>query len=108
MRNQQLIQSVASVIALLCLATGWLNIFSPEINNLLYRKVFYIAIGVSFIFQAPLLSNPNYKYPMYIASGLCIIGAFLPLESQFASIKTIGLFAGVILSLFNRPRVPRQ
>lgn len=108
MRNQQLIQSVTSVIALLCLATGWLNIFSPEINNLLYRKVFYIAIGVSFIFQAPLLSNPNYKYPMYIAAGLCIIGAFLPLESQFASIKTIGLFAGVILSLFNRPRVPRQ
>ncbi len=108
MRNQQLIQSVTSVIALLCLATGWLNIFSPEINNLLYRKVFYVAIGVSFIFQAPMLSNPNYKYPMYIAAGLCIIGAFLPVESQFASIKTIGLFAGVILSLFNRPRVPRQ
>ena len=107
MRNQQLIQSVASIVALVCLVVGWFNFFSPEINDFLYRKVFYIAIAVSFIFQAPLLSNPNYKYPMYIAAGLCIIGAFLPADSRLSSVKTIGLFAGVLLSMFNRPRAPR-
>ena len=47
-------------------------------------------------------------YPMYIAAGLCIIGAFLPTDSQYSNIKTIGLFAGVILSIFNRPRQTRQ
>jgi len=44
---------------------------------------------------------------MYGAAALCMIGAFLPLESNFDSVKTIGLFAGVIISIFNRQRVQR-
>lgn len=45
---------------------------------------------------------------MYAAAALCIIGAFLPEDSQFSAIKTIGLFAGVIMSIFNRPRQLRK
>ncbi len=98
------LQGIISIAALACLLVGWFNLLSPEINEFLYQKLFYILIGISFIFQAPLLSNKNFLYPMYVAAGLCIIGALLPRESQFAAIKTIGLFAGVILSIFNRPR----
>ncbi len=98
------LQGVISIAALACLVIGWFNLLSPEINELLQRRLFYLLIGVSFIFQAPVLSNKNYLYPMYVAAGLCIVGAFLPLDSRFAAIKTIGLFAGVIMSMFNRPR----
>lgn len=108
MNNQIKIQGIISIAAILCLLAGWFNFFSPEINNLLYHKVFYVLIGVSFFLQAPTLTNRKFLYPMYIAAALCVIGAFLPAESQFSGIKTIGLLAGVIISLFNRPRQTRQ
>ncbi|WP_261510268.1 hypothetical protein [Chryseobacterium paludis] len=100
--NQQAIQGIISVIALICLATGWFKFFSPEINDILSRRVFYILIGISFAVQAPFLSNRNFVYPMYAAAGLCIVGAFLPLESRLAGMKTLGLLGGIILSLSNR------
>ena len=106
--NTQTIQGILSIGAILCLVVGFFNLFSPEINDLLYNKLFYILIGVSFFFQAPTLGNKNLLYLMYAAAALCVIGAFLPKESQFGMIKTIGLFAGVILSIFNRPKVSRQ
>lgn len=103
MRNQQSIQGILSIVALLCLAAGWFNFFSPEINNLLSKKIFYILIGVSFFLQAPFLSNKNFVYAMYAAAGLCIIGAFFPPEWKISGIKTLGLLAGIILSFSNRP-----
>ena len=101
-QNLQTAQGIISVLAIVCLAIGWFNLFSPEVNNILSRRVFYIIVGVSFILQAPLLVNKKFVYPMYAAAGLCIIGAFLPYESKIAGIKTLGLLAGVILSLSNR------
>ncbi|AZB21468.1 hypothetical protein EG338_04705 [Kaistella haifensis] len=106
--NTQTIQGILSIAALLCLIVGFFNLFSPEINDLLYNKIFYVLIGASFIFQAPTLLNKNFIFPMYAAAALCIIGAFLPEDSQFSAIKTIGLFAGVIMSIFNRPRQLRN
>ena len=106
--NTQSIQGILSIAALLCLIVGFFNLFSPEINDFLYHRIFYVLIGASFIFQAPTLTNKNFLYPMYAAAALCIIGAFLPLDSSFTSIKTIGLFAGVLLSIFNRPRPVRR
>ncbi len=106
--NTQTIQGILSIAALFCLIVGFFNLFSPEINALLYHQLFYLLIGLSFFFQAPTLANKKFLYPMYIAAALCVIGAFIPTESRFAAIKTIGLFAGVILSLFNRPRAQRQ
>ncbi|SIP91459.1 hypothetical protein SAMN05880574_10282 [Chryseobacterium sp. RU37D] len=103
MRNQQSIQGILSVVALLCLAAGWFNLFSQEINDLLSRKVFYVLIGVSFFLQAPLLTNKNFVYAMYAAAAICVIGAFLPQDSKLSSLKTIGLLAGIILSFVNRP-----
>ncbi len=108
MRNTQTIQGLLSIGALICLLAGWFNFFSPEINDFLYQRMFYALIGLSFFFQAPTLANRNYLYPMYIAAALCIIGAFLPFDSRFAVIKTIGLFGGVLISLFNRPKPMRQ
>ena len=106
--NTQTIQGILSIAALVCLVIGFFNLLSPELNNLLYQKFFYILIGASFFLQAPTLTNKNFLYPMYISAGLCIIGAFLPTDSQYSNIKTIGLFAGVILSILNRPRQTRQ
>lgn len=106
--NNQAIQGILSIAALICLVIGFFKLFSPEINDILYNKLFYILIGVSFIFQAPTLSNKNLLYPMYAAAALCIIGAFLPADSEFAMMKTIGLFGGVILSIFSRPKMVRK
>lgn len=108
MKNPQALQAIVSVAALICLLAGWFNFFTPEINEFLYQKLFYILIGLSFILMAPVLTNRNFVYPMYIAGALCIIGAFIPMENRFSAVKTIGLFAGVIISLFNRPRMPRR
>lgn len=102
-QNLQTAQGIISVLAIICLIAGWFNIFSAEINELLSRKLFYILIGLSFVLQAPLLSNSKFIYPMYAAAGLCIVGAFLPIDSKFSAIKTIGLLAGVIISFSNRP-----
>ncbi|MCA6067398.1 hypothetical protein JI747_009440 [Chryseobacterium sp. RG1] len=104
MRNQQSTQGILSIIALVCLAAGWFNFFSPEINNLLSRKVFYVLIGISFFLQAPLLSNKNFVYAMYAAAAICVLGGlFIPLGTKLESIKTIGLLGGIILSIVNRP-----
>ncbi|GAB0155605.1 hypothetical protein CHRYSEOSP005_08660 [Chryseobacterium sp. Alg-005] len=103
MKNQQTTQGVISIIALICLAAGWFNLFSPEINNLLSRKVFYILIGISFFLQAPMLSNKNFMYAMYGAAALCIIGALFPPEWKISGIKTLGVLGGIILSFSNRP-----
>ena len=106
--NTTTIQGILSIGALVCILIGFFNLLSPEINEFLYQRLFYILIGASFFVQAPTLTNKNFIYPMYAAAGLCIIGAFLPTDSQYSYIKTIGLFAGVILSIFNRPRQTRQ
>lgn len=108
MKNSNTIQGVLSILALICLAVGWFNIFPQEITDLLYQRFFYILIGLSFVFQAQSFLNKKFVYLMYIAAGLCIIGAFLPFDSQFARIKTIGLFTGVIVSIFNRQRISRD
>lgn len=108
MKNAKTIQGILSIAALFCIAVGWFNLFSPEINSFLSGKLFYILIGISFFLMAPTLTNKSYLYPMYLAGVLCIVGALLPAESRFSAIKTIGLFAGVIFSLFNRPRISRN
>lgn len=100
--NSQSIQGILSIGALICLAVGWLKLFSPEINDLLYNKVFYILIGLSFFFMAQTYPNQTHKYISYAAAALCVIGPFLPGEMSF--LKTVGLFAGVILTFFARPR----
>ncbi|SDQ50978.1 hypothetical protein SAMN05421664_1860 [Chryseobacterium soldanellicola] len=103
-QNLQAIQGVISILAIVCLAIGWFNLFSPEVNALLSKRIFYIIVGISFILQAPLLVNKKFVYPMYAAAAFCIIGAFLPYELKITSgMKTLGLLAGVILSLSNRP-----
>ncbi|MCJ7933726.1 MAG: hypothetical protein MUW56_08855 [Chryseobacterium sp.] len=103
-QQQQSIQGILSIAALICLAIGWFNLFSPEINHLLSRKVFYILIGASFFIQAPTLTNKNFVYAMYAAAGICVIGAFLPESSNLSWVKTVGLLGGIILSLSNRKR----
>lgn len=108
MRRFQTIQGILSVAALFCLVVGWFNIFSPEITELLNSRVFYFLIGVSFVFQAQLIPNKQMVFAMYAAAALCIVGAFLPFNSDLAAIKTIGLFAGVIISMFNRQRRPQN
>ncbi|MCY0969799.1 hypothetical protein [Chryseobacterium wangxinyae] len=100
--NLQMAQGVISVLAILCLVVGWFHLFSPEINDILSRKLFYLLIGLSFILQAPFLANEKFKYPMYAAAALCIAGAFLPIDSNLSFIKTIGLLGGVIISFTNR------
>ena len=102
MQNTQSIQGILSIGALICLAVGWFNLFSPQLNHILYNIVFYVLIGLSFYFAASSYPNKNYQYISYVAAALCIVGAFLPLDSRFAGIKIIGLFAGAIISFFNR------
>ena len=106
--NTQSIQGILSIAALVCLVIGFFKLFSPEVNEFLYNRLFYILIGASFILQAPTLTNRNFLYPMYLAAALCIVGAFMRPDSQLNMIKTIGLFAGVILSIFSRPRLTKK
>lgn len=108
MKNNATLQGIVSIAALACLLIGWFNMFSPEMNDFLYQKMFYALIGVSFLLQAPSLANPKYIYPMYAAAALCIIGAVLPDSLGLSFLKTIGLFGGVIISLIGRPRVQRK
>jgi len=104
MKNQQSIQGILSIIALVCLAAGWFNLFSPEINTLLSRRIFYILIGASFFLQAPYLKNKNFTYAMYAAAVICVLGGLLiPIGSRMESLKTIGLLGGIILSFTSRP-----
>lgn len=105
MQNSSTIQGVLSVAALFCLAAGWMNLFSPEINDLLYDKLFYILIGASFALMAQGYPNKNHRYISYTAAALCVVGALVP--DQFAVIKSIGLFTGVLLPFFARPRIKR-
>lgn len=106
--NTSTIQGVLSIAALICLVAGFFKIFSPEINEFLYNRLFYLLIGMSFFFQAPTLSNRNFLYPMYAAAALCVVGAFMRQDSQLEIIKTIGLFAGVILSIVGKPKITRS
>jgi hypothetical protein len=39
---------------------------------------------------------------MYIAAGVCIVGSFLPVDSELSFVKTIGLLGGVIISFSSR------
>ena len=98
------INGILSVTVLLCLVVGWTEPFSPELNDLIYHKLFYLLIGVSFVIQSKMMDKKNMQYMMYAAAALCIIGAYLPIDSQYSYIKTIGLFGGVILSVINRPK----
>lgn len=98
------IQAIVSFAALGCLLVGWIKPFPDNVNDIIYNQVFYILVGASFVLQAPTLSNTKLKIPMYIAAGLCIVGAFLPLSSGLGNAKTIGLIGGVLISLFGRNR----
>ncbi|PIF44082.1 hypothetical protein CLU96_1010 [Chryseobacterium sp. 52] len=102
MNQQQSLQGILSIAAIVCMAVGWFNLFSPEINELLSRKIFYVLIGASFFVQAPLLSNRNFMYGMYAAAAICVIGAFFPTDSKLSMLKTIGLLGGIIISFTNR------
>ena len=103
MKNLQMAQGIISLLAILCLVVGWFNLFpSQEINDIISNKLFYLLIGLSFILQAPLLSNSKFTYPMYGAAALCIVGAFIPLGHDLSFIKTVGLFGGVIITFANR------
>ncbi len=108
MKNNTELQGILSIAALVCLVIGCSILLSPEINALLSNQLFYVLIGVSFILQAPTLSNQKFIYPMYLAAALCIIGAFLPVNLGLTFLKTIGLIGGVIISLMARPKMPRQ
>lgn len=103
--NLQAAQGILSILAIICIAVGWFNLFSEDINSFLSRRLFYILIGLSFILQAPTLVNNKFTYPMYVAAALCIIGGFLPLDSSFVSIKTLGLLVGVVISFMNRSQM---
>ena len=103
--NYSTIQGVLSIGALICLIIGWFGLLSPELNDLIYHKIFYVLIGLSFFFSAQTYPNPTHKYIAYAAAALCIIGAFLP--ENLAFLKTIGLLAGVALTFIARPRPVR-
>lgn len=102
------LQGILSIAALICIVVGFFNLFSPAINSFLYDKLFYLLIGASFLLQASTLANKNMVYPMYIAAALCIVGAFMRPDTQLSAIKTIGLIAGVLISIFNRPKLTRN
>jgi len=106
--NTTTLQGILSLGAIICIIAGFFNLFSPEVNEFLYQRMFYILIGASFFLQAPTFMNKNFVYPMYMAAGLCIVGAFMRPDSQLAIVKTIGLLAGVLMSIFQRPKMRQQ
>ena len=101
--NIPMLQGVISISSLLCLAAGWFNFFSPEINAMLSNIVFYILIGLSFVLASLSYTNQNHKYLAYAAAAMCITGPFLPPNLQV--VKTIGLFAGIALTFIARPKM---
>lgn len=102
MQRLKTYNAILSVLILLCLVVGWTKPFNFETNVLIYNRLLYLLIGISFFIQTRLFQIQKMIYPMYVAIACCIIGAFLPLESKFSAIKTIGLFTGIIISIFNR------
>lgn len=108
MRNYQALIAATSIGAILCLVVGWFGLFSPDINYLISKRVFYVLVGASFIIQAQVLVDRRFYYPLIVAGILCIVGAFLPLDSEIAVIKTVGLLGGVIISMFSRNRVSKD
>jgi hypothetical protein len=96
--------AILSVLILLCIIIGWFKPFSSEINVMVKYRLLYMLFGLSFILQAQLLDNTQLKYALYAAAACCTIGALVPLESDFTALKTIGLIAGVIITIFNRKR----
>ncbi len=104
-QNMQMLQGILAIAAIICLGIGWFQVLSPEVNDILHNKVFYVLIGLSFILSAQTYPNQTYKYISYAAAALCIVGPFLP--ANLAMLKTVGLLAGVILSFFGRPKLRR-
>lgn len=102
MQKLKTYNSIVSILALLCLAVGWIKPFNFEMNVMIYNRLLYIFFGIGFLLQTKISLNPKMIYPMYAAACLCIFGAFLPLEGQWKAIKSIGLFAGIIITFFNR------
>ncbi|MBS1548703.1 MAG: hypothetical protein JSS94_02380 [Bacteroidetes bacterium] len=97
--------AILSVLILLCLVVGWTKPFSFDLNVLIYNRLFFILVGISFFLQTKMVPyTQKILYVMYAAIACCVIGAFLPLESSFTNLKTIGLFAGIIITFFNRPK----
>jgi hypothetical protein len=85
------------------LVVGWTKPFSFDLNVLIYNRLFYILIAIGFFLQTRIFAYNSYKlYISYAAIALCIIGAILPLESPWSAMKSIGLFAGIIVTFFNR------
>ena len=105
LQNLQMLQGIVAIAAIICLVVGWFQMLSPELNDLLGNKLFYILIGVSFILSAQTYVNSTYKNISYAAAALCIVGPFLP--ANLAMLKTVGLLVGVVLSFFGRPKVRR-
>ncbi|MDR7721935.1 hypothetical protein [Riemerella anatipestifer] len=66
--DKRTLQSIVSVAAILCIVVGWVNPFSPEINYIISRQVFYILVGGSFILMGGML--PNQKILLFnVSSG---------------------------------------
>ncbi len=98
------INGVLSVVILLCLVVGWFKLLPPDLNDIVYHRIFYILIAVSFVIQSKFIANKNMVYAIYASAACCIIGACMPFDSQYSILKTIGLFSGVIISFFNRSK----
>lgn len=98
------LQAAISVGAVICLIIGWFNLLSPELNFLLYHKIFYILVGVSFILSAGLFPKPLFRYISIAAAAMCFIGVLVDENSPLTNLKTIGLLVGVVASFLGRPR----
>jgi hypothetical protein len=97
--------AILSVLILLCLVVGWTKPFSYDLNVMIYNRLFYLLIGVSFFLQTKMMVyTPKVLYIMYAAIALCSIGALLPLEGYASVVKAIGLMIGIAVSIFNRPK----
>lgn len=100
-----MINGYVSIAMLACIIIGFFNLLSPELNNFIYRRLFYVLVGVSFFLQTFFIPNKKLVYALYAATALCVIGAFMPLGTNLEGLKTVGLIVGVIITLFNRPKM---
>lgn len=100
----KMINGYVSIAMLVCIVVGFFNLFTPEINSFIYRRLFYVLVGASFFIQTYFIPNKKLVYALYAASALCVIGAFMPLGTNLETIKTVGLIVGVIITIFNRPK----
>lgn len=100
----KMINGYVSIALIVCIIIGFFKIFSQDVNSFIYRRLFYILVGVSFFIQTYFISDKKLVYPLYICVALCVIGAFMPLDSSYEGIKSIGLLAGLIITVFNRKK----